>query len=895
MAKYTKTELSKKLLQVESAIDTLRKTKGSKSEQGVIQEQIKRLKEVKNNLSTLLKETTVPATLSYKGNVPDKVLKVDPSDVETIQNIKTDPNIDHATVGVKRIKEEVRKYTTEESAAVGKTVAKSLLKVLRAQGDEVVKIKLTGLRPDKFNIHVEYGNDKGVDTFKFNLNPEGTAIILNLGNESMELVDFVITQGNTVSLPAPDLEDKLSDAMKKYVGEPSNDQYDQMAAQQFPDDESQINRNIPEGVDTESEFDIIRGGRIVATNVKFFPNGRDYRVGNRLDTLGPNDSTQLSAHTKGATDLINHVKASGGLKEDDHLDSDDESSMAQAQLKSIQSNASKLMDIIGDDEQLDAWVQSKLTKAEDYLDAAAGYLHSEEDQAPVTVSLALNELSFKINGLGNYTSIKGDNETITGRDQGGTVRTFTRKRIEQDNPGIFDKQPRERKPREIKPQGVRPYSEAQYRKILQGAIDDAGSTEFAYDIADSMIYDPQILARLKKDYPGDSARELKQRLQWDLEACDSPEDDYDDDYESEVAEAVLNEKKATYCGRCGHTHVKGTPCPRPFKEGVVAEKLGPKSKPETYIKDFKKSDAPQFKGKSAEKKRQMAIAAYMSNKNEALDAVGKEDDDINNDGKVDKTDKYLKHRRDVVSKKLSEGAIKDLFKDPMQAADARGWIRNPKLSDTEKRDKIKSVMKDPSKFNDLMDAFTDELGNVKNAISKKELKEIMLEAYVEILQEEEGAVLKTSTEEILGKFPTVKKALVSLFTQEYPEFVTDVRWVVPKPSTFAVDLKNGQSFNIKWMGKGFEAQIEGKKYYLDKLAEYQQALDKINDLLKNGPITTGEEPGGEEFGAPAAGGGGGGDFPGGEAGGGEEPAPEGGEEGGEAAGAEFEEETPEAL
>jgi len=82
MAKYTKTELSKKLLQVESAIDTLRKTQGSKSEQGVIQEQIKRLKEVKNNLSTLLKETTVPATLSYKGNVPDKVLKVDPSDEE---------------------------------------------------------------------------------------------------------------------------------------------------------------------------------------------------------------------------------------------------------------------------------------------------------------------------------------------------------------------------------------------------------------------------------------------------------------------------------------------------------------------------------------------------------------------------------------------------------------------------------------------------------------------------------------------------------------------------------------------------------------------------------------------------------------------------------------------
>lgn len=49
-----------------------------------------------------------------------------------------------------------------------------------------------------------------------------------------------------------------------------------------------------EGVDTKSEFDIIRGGKIIARNVKFFPNGRDYRVGSALQTLGPYDSTQLS-------------------------------------------------------------------------------------------------------------------------------------------------------------------------------------------------------------------------------------------------------------------------------------------------------------------------------------------------------------------------------------------------------------------------------------------------------------------------------------------------------------------------------------------------------------------------------------------------------------------------
>ena len=676
MAKYTKIELSKKLLQVESAISTLRKTQCSKSEQGVIQEQIKRLKEVKNNLSGILSEVTVPATVSYKGNQPDKVLKVDPSDVETIQNIKTDPNIDHASIGDKKIKEEVRKYTTEESAAVGKAVAKSLLKVLRAQGDEVVNLKLTGLGVDKFNIHVQYGNDRGADTFKFNLNPEGTAIILDLGNEPMELVDFVITQGNTVSMPTPELEDKLSDAMKKYVAEPSNDEYDQMAAQQFPDDESQINRNIAE---------------------------------------------------------------------DDHLDSDDESSMAKAQLKSIQSNASKLMDILGDDEQLDAWVQAKLTKAEDYLDAVAGYQSSEQDeQAPVTVAVALNE------------------------------------------------------------------------------------------------------------------------------------------------------KKATYCGNCGYTHVKGTRCPKPSKN--ISESPSYKFSQEefdTLKQAYKENGLGGLRVGLTDSGDIHVQVSSDDTFNKAWDvayAAGLKAGEIN----------YAAHFGGAGLKYIAEASKGDTYMISMSGPNSNPYYVLEKPDGSKQLNMYFSSIENAKKYakaNNLKIS-SKEGYNMKKTISKKELKEIMLEAYVEVLQEEEGAVLKTSTQEILGKFPTVKKALTSLFTSEFPEFVTDVRWVVPKPSTFAIDLKNGQSFNIKWMGKGFEAQIEGKKYYLDTLPEYQQALDKINDLLKNGPITQGEEPGGEEFGnEPApAGGGGGGDFPGGEAGGGEEPAPEGGEEeGGEAAGVEFEEETPEAL
>ena len=40
---------------------------------------------------------------------------------------------------------------------------------------------------------------------------------------------------------------------------------------------------------------------------------------------------------------------------------------------------------------------------------------------------------------------------------------------------------------------------------------------------------------------------------------------------------------------------------------------------------------------------------------EKLDPVGKEDADINNDGKKDKTDKYLLKRRKAIAKNLKEG------------------------------------------------------------------------------------------------------------------------------------------------------------------------------------------------------------------------------------------------
>lgn len=70
-----------------------------------------------------------------------------------------------------------------------------------------------------------------------------------------------------------------------------------------------------------------------------------------------------------------------------------------------------------------------------------------------------------------------------------------------------------------------------------------------------------------------------------------------------------------------------------------------KKKKEEVAKAIEKKQPGMKMGKK------MAIATATAKKTaESMDPVGKEDDDINNDGKVDKTDGYLKNRRKAISK-----------------------------------------------------------------------------------------------------------------------------------------------------------------------------------------------------------------------------------------------------
>ena len=145
--------------------------------------------------------------------------------------------------------------------------------------------------------------------------------------------------------------------------------------------------------------------------------------------------------------------------------------------------------------------------------------------------------------------------------------------------------------------------------------------------------------------------------------------------------------------------------------------------------------------------------------------------------------------------------------------------------------------------------------------------------------EEEGdkeapkdTVLEDATDQILSKFPTLKAAIVKLQTEDFKEFIDSIDWISPRPTSFRINLKNGQDYILKWTGKSFQAEIQGKRYFINKIDDYQQALDKLSILYKEGPMKgAGEEGEGAEL-PDTGGGGGGGDFPGDDTGGGDAAA-----------------------
>lgn len=92
-----------------------------------------------------------------------------------------------------------------------------------------------------------------------------------------------------------------------------------------------------------------------------------------------------------------------------------------------------------------------------------------------------------------------------------------------------------------------------------------------------------------------------------------------------------------------------------------------------WISDFKKSDAPQFKGKDEKERREMAIAAYMAakrdSKNESTDAYGKSMDAIANKRKRDAMTSSDKNKLGALAAMMAKEKKpkKEAYRPPTQA------------------------------------------------------------------------------------------------------------------------------------------------------------------------------------------------------------------------------------
>lgn len=149
----------------------------------------------------------------------------------------------------------------------------------------------------------------------------------------------------------------------------------------------------------------------------------------------------------------------------------------------------------------------------------------------------------------------------------------------------------------------------------------------------------------------------------------------------------------------------------------------------------------------------------------------------------------------------------------------------------------------------------------KEFLRKLFLKEVeMMEPNVQSFEDDPIGFL-------LRKYPSMRETLQMLMSGAYKDYITGIYITAPKPTTFKIVLHNDQEFLLTYLGKVYEANVAGKRFYLQTIGEKERCMAAIARLLTLGnPIKTKGPEGGEE---PAE--------AGGETGGGEEAAA-GGEE-----------------
>ncbi len=288
-------------------------------------------------------------------------------------------------------------------------------------------------------------------------------------------------------------------------------------------------------------------------------------------------------------------------------ETDREGAMAKADLHKLANYALKLYKSIDDEDQLESWVQAKITKAADYVASVYHYMayemkfsqygeqlndaeiYNEDQKAAMAARLA--EAKAKLAALKQLQAEKIINE--------GRVKTPVEKFNFEELDEVFDA--------EAKPGDKKKTTHGVATKTKTGmkherSFKDDNKSKEKEEKMDE-VFDSGTKPGDKKKTTHGVATKTKTGLKHERKFKDDAKDKED----KKVDEAL-----------------KGN------QSKIDANKNG-------------KIDADDFKKLRAGKKVK-----------EGLDPVGKEDDDVNNDGKKDKSDDYLKNRRKAVSAAINK-------------------------------------------------------------------------------------------------------------------------------------------------------------------------------------------------------------------------------------------------
>ena len=118
-------------------------------------------------------------------------------------------------------------------------------------------------------------------------------------------------------------------------------------------------------------------------------------------------------------------------------------------------------------------------------------------------------------------------------------------------------------------------------------------------------------------------------------------------------------------------------------------------------------------------------------------------------------------------------------------------------------------------------------------------KKLLLEKYIKVavrkaLQEEEQRQKKaTRAMYLVYRFPGLKDLMENLMSPAFARFVTNVSIIAPKPTTFLIEMINGEDFNIRYDGrKNFTVKVAGRKYNVQNLGELERAQQAIANTLE---------------------------------------------------------------